>query len=93
MKDRNLRKRAKVQIDGQTLVDIFKKDGKAKVFIVDQGFPPDSLIVGAVFDPERDIWEVAVSSEEFDEIEPYEVLPELPVITTTSIYVPEEPNE
>lgn len=84
--DRDYKKRAKVLISGSALVELFKQDGKTRCFKVDQGFPMDSLLIGAIFDASRDIWEVAVTSEEFDVVEDYEVLPELPVLTTTSVY-------
>lgn len=86
MIERNLKKRAKVLINAQTLVDIFKQDDKTRCFKVNEGLPSDSIIIGALFDPTRDIWEIAVSSETFREVEDYEVLPELPCIVTTTVY-------
>jgi len=56
------------RITGQGLVDIFRQDGRERHYRVERGLPVDARVLGARYDAVRDVWDVAVESESFDEL-------------------------
>lgn len=80
------RRRAVLQIDGQFLIDIFKEGEDLRCYKVTKGIPTDAKIAGAEYNSVYDRWEIAIESESFEEVPPWETLPILPACEETSFF-------
>jgi hypothetical protein len=72
-------KRAIVQVTAQLLVEMCKPYPKPRYYnVTENALPEDARAVGGRYDPCRDLFELAVQSESFEDVPLEQMLPTLP---------------
>lgn len=79
-------RRALIQISAQLLVDMSKAGPPKVLQVLENPLPQDARAVGGRYDSIRDVFELAIESEVFDDIPETKLLPLLPPSVFGELY-------